>query len=286
MVFRILMISVSLLLAACASTPYNEDWSKAKNLSYAAGLKHKLYDQQLSASAYSKKGKLFDYKLNHVTHPAYGSSSGVTGVSVQPYGPFDNFYWGWTIPGASHLNEHRFFAWMPSEMADSTASAQYVMETLLTRSSLAVLKEMGFRHKPEITKFKHEGIVFQQWYLGEEGGNCSLSKMNCVLTLHIPPPSGKKEAPSFSFYSIASESTWFFSAADAKKYPRLILAEGDGKRSISGSVFYQKLSSRLPGWIYFYLAPNKVGTGENNQIIPYPYVLEKGRPLLFIRPVK
>lgn len=286
MAFRIQMVIVSLLLTACGSTPYNESWSKAKNLTYAAGIKSKIYDQQLPASAYNKDGKLFDYKLGKVTHPAYGSSSGITGVNVHPYGPFDNFYWGWTMPGSIHQNVNRFFAWMPAEMAGSNDEAQQVMETLLTRASLAILQEMGVRHSHEKTRFTHENTLFQQWYLEDTSGDCSLAKMNCALILSIPSPSGQQEAPSFSFYSIASEPTWFFEAADNHGYPRLVLAQGDGKKSISGSVFYQKLSSRLPGWIYFYLPPDQVGTGIDNQTVPYPYVLEKGRPLLFVRPVK
>ena len=289
MEFRILVIIFSLLLTACASksnVPYNESWSKAKNLAHAAGLDNKIYDQQLPASAYNKKGKLLDYKLGNVTHPAYGSSSGVTGVSVQPYGPFENFYWGWTIPGASHHNEHKLFAWMPKEMAANEVIAKENMEKLLSRASLAILKEMGFQYEPAKTLSEHKGITFQQWYLGRDDGNCSLPKKNCVLSIYIPPPSGEAGAPSFSFYSIASEPSWAFEAADDEMYPRLALAEGTGKESISENVFYQKLSARLPGWIYFYMAPNEVGTGNNNQTIAYPYVLEKGRPLLFIRPVK
>ena len=289
MEFRILVIIFSLFLTACASkqgVPYNESWSKAKNLTYAAGLDHQIYDQQLPASAYNKEGKLLDYKLGNVTHPAYGSSSGVAGVNIQPYGPFENFYWGWTIPGASHHNEHKLFAWMPKEMAEDEVAAKDTMEKLLSRASLTILTEMGFEHEMAKTRFEQGGIAFQQWYLGREDGNCSLGKKNCVLSIYIPPPAGEVSAPSFSFFSVASEPSWSFQAADDEMYPRLALAEGSGKESISENVFYQKLSARLPGWVYFYMAPNEVGTGNNNQTISYPYVLEKGRPLLFLRPIK
>lgn len=289
MVLRIVTVAFSLLLTACAlksGAPYNDKWSKAKNLTHAAGLDRKIYDQQLPASAYNKEGKLLDYKLGNVSHPAYGSASGTTGVNILPYGPFEDFYRGWTIPGASHHNEHRLFAWMPKEMADSEASAQYKMEKLLARASLTILEEMGYRHKPAKTRFKHAGVAFQQWYIGRPDGNCSLTKRNCLLSIYTPEPVGKAYAPSFSFYSVASEPVWFFEGGSDSRYPRVILAEGTGKESISENIFYQKLSARLPGWIYFYMAPNEVGIGENNQTIAYPYMLEKGKPLLFVRPVK
>ena len=289
MKFRALILILITALAGCASKdniPYNEQWSKAKNLTNAAGISQKIFDQQLPASAYTQEGNLLDYKLDNISHPAYGSASGVAGLSVNPYGPFEKFYWGWTIPGVSHHREHRMFAWMPEKMAFSTANAQSVMETMLTRASLAILDEMGYRHEPAKTVYEHEGIPFRQWYIGQEGNHCGLKKKNCVLSLYVPEPQTLERAPSFSFYSIASEQTWIFSAEDESKYPRLILAEGEGRESISENVFYQKLSARLPGWVYFYMAPNEVGVGEDNRTVAYPYLLEKGRPLLFVRPVK
>ena len=289
MKFRALILILVTALAGCANKdkiPYNEQWSKAKNLTNAAGISQKIFDQQLPASAYTQEGSLLDYKLDNISHPAYGSASGVAGVNINPYGPFEKFYWGWTIPGVSHHREHRMFAWMPKKMAFSTANAQSVMETMLTRASLAILDEMGYQHEPAKTVYEHEGIPFKQWYIGQEGNHCGLKKKNCVLSLYMPEPQNKERAPSFSFYSIASETTWFFSAEDEGKYPRLILAEGEGRESISENVFYQKLSARLPGWVYFYMAPNEVGVGEDNRTVAYPYLLEKGRPLLFVRPVK
>lgn len=289
MLFRTLILILVTVLAGCASKdkiPYNEQWSKAKNLTNAAGINQKIYDQQLPAPAYTQEGKLLDYKLDNISHPAYGSASGVVGLSVNPYGPFEKFYWGWTIPGVSHHREHRMFAWMPEKMAFSTTNAQSVMETMLTRASLAILDEMGYQHELAKTTYEHEGIPFRQWYIGQEGNHCVPKKKNCVLSLYVPEPEAVERAPSFSFYSIASEQTWFFSAEDEGRYPRLVLAEGEGRESISENVFYQKLSARLPGWVYFYMAPNEVGVGENNRTVAYPYLLEKGKPLLFVRPVK
>ena len=285
--FRALILVLVTVLAGCASKdkiPYNEQWSKARNLTNAAGITSKIYDQQLPEPAY-QEGKLLDYKLDNISHPAYGSASGMAGLSVHPYGPFEKFYWGWAIPGVSHLREHRMFAWMPGKMAKSTALAKSTMETMLSRASLAILDEMGYQYEPSKTAYVHEGVPFKQWYIGQNGNHCTLKKKNCVLSLYVPPPKGLEQAPSFSFYSIASEPTWFFSANDENTYPRLIIAEGEGRESISENVFYQKLSARLPGWVYFYMAPNEVGVGENNRTVAYPYLLEKGIPLLFVRPV-
>ena len=287
MIFRTLLLIMITTLAGCASKDkilYNDEWSKAKNLANAAGMTHKIYDQQLPSPAYTQDGQLLDYKLNSISHPAYGNASGVTGLGRNPQGPFEKLYWGWTIPGVSHHREHRMFAWMPENMASSAADAKTIMETMLRRASLAILDEMGYSHAPAKTVYEHKGIPFNQWYIGQKGNHCTLKKRNCVLSLYIPEPYDLEEAPGFSFYSVASESVWFFSAED-DTYPRLILAEGEGRESISENVFYQKLSARLPGWVYFYMAPNEVGVGEENRTVAYPYLLEKGIPLLFVRPV-
>ncbi len=289
---RLFTMLISLMLAACTSNPkqpssqFQDDWSKARNITHAAGLDRQIYDQQLSGPAYNEKGALLDYKLAHINHSAYGSSSGVAGVNVRPYGPYENLYLGWTIPGASHLSEHRLFAWMPKELAENATDAQDMLESMLTKASLDILRDMGFLIRKTQETFEHEGIYFKQWYLGLPGESCSLKKKNCILSLYIPLPSAEVNAPGFVFYNVASEPAWLFDARDNTKYARLVLAEGEGKKSISESVFYQKLSARLPGWVYFYMAPNKVGTGDNNKTVPYPYVLEKGRPLLFVRPIK
>ena len=288
MIFRTLILTLVTVLSGCASKdkiPYNEEWSKAKNLSNAAGITRKIYDQQLPEPAYTREGKILDYRLNNISHPAYGSASGVVGLSVNPYGPFEKFYWGWTIPGVSHHREHRMFAWMPKKMASDATHARSTMEAMLSRASLVILDEMGYQYEPSRTTYVHEGIAFKQWYVGQEGNHCNLKKKNCVLSLYVPEPSGLEQAPSFSFYSVASEPVWFFSAEDENRYPRLILAEGEGRKSISENVFYQKLSARLPGWVYFYMAPSEVGVGSENRTVAYPYLLEKGIPLLFIRPV-
>ena len=299
--FRILIIPATLFMTGCAwlsGDTYNDDWSKAKNLTYAAGLDKQIYDQQLPPSAYNKEGELQNHDLSNVKHPADGRST----ADAEPYGVFENFYWGWTTPGVSHYNEQRIFAWMPKDMAENELAARDAMERLLTRSSLAILDEMGYKHKPASTLFVHEDIPFKQWYLGKEGNSCSLDKMNCVLSLYVPEPIDDMDSPSFSFYSNANEPSWFFSASGAptghkkwlasfakmgeEKYPRLILVENDGKESIPEHRFYQKLSARLPGWVYFYMPPNEVGTGDDNRTIAYPYLLEKGKPLLFVNPHK
>lgn len=290
--FRVLKtVSVlvsAIILSGCSQhpQPYQEQWSKAKNLANAAGMTTRIHDQQLPSSAYNQQGKLREHKLNNISHPAYGSGSGVSGVNINPYGPFEHFYWGWTIPGASHHSEHRLFAWMPFQMAKDPHAARVMLETLLIRSSLAILSEMDYDYQPINMPFEHEGRTFKQWYLGKDTGSCSLDTMNCVLSLYVPDPIGPYEAPNYTYHSIAGVDSWFFDAGNESTYPRLILAQGDGMKSISESVFYQKLSARLPGWLYFYMAPNEVGTGENNRTVAYPYLLEKGNPLLFIRPVK
>ncbi len=291
---NLLGAAAALLIAGCALNmpgknhkgAYNEKWSKAKNLTYAGGMRKQVHDQQLPAGAYNKEGKLQDYKLGNVSHPAYGAASGVVGVNVKPYGAFEHFYWGWTVPGASHYDHHRVFAWMPIAMAKDEIEARETLELMLTRSALTILNDMNYKYKPVKTPYQHNGLAFKQWYLEQTGANCSFARMNCVLSLYVPVPRPVDRAPFYSYFSMAGEPSWYFSAMDDDSFPRLSITEGEGLQSISENVFYQKLSARLPGWVYFYMAPNEVGIGDDNKTIAYPYLLEKGKPLLFIRPNK
>lgn len=291
MTIRYLLVVATMMITGCAlqfqkSPPYNEEWSKAKNMVHIAGMRKKVHDQQLPVGAYDKEGNLQEHKLGNISHPAYGSSSGVVGVNVQPYGAFERFYWGWTVPGASHYSDNRLFAWMPDEMADDESKAREKMEVMLSRASLAILEEMGYRSQAFKKPFELDELYFKQWYLEQPGGTCSFARLNCVLSLYVPEPEAVSQAPYFSYYSIAGQPSWFFASQDNDNFPRLAITQGEGMESISENVFYQKLSARLPGWVYFYLAPDEVGTGDNNRTIAYPYVLEKGMPLLFIRPTR
>ncbi|MGI9277773.1 MAG: hypothetical protein ACR2PT_23355 [Endozoicomonas sp.] len=290
------LLGASLLIAGCSfdgpdygfeyenDGSYNEQWSKAKNLTYVAGMDRLVHDQQLPGAAYRQDGKLKEDKLGNILHAAHGSASGMTGVNVKPHGPFEDFYWGWTVPGSSHYGDHRLFAWMPDEMAQDSLQARKILERILSRSSLAILEEMHYKYKPVQAPYVHEGVRFQQWYLQDAGGECSFTNMNCVLSLYIPEPVETEQAPYFSYFSTAGQPAWFFPADDPDRFPRLSINQGDGLESVAENVFYQKLSARLPGWIYLYFAPDEVGMGENNQTIAYPYLLEKGKPLLFVRP--
>ena len=287
--FRLMTLLTPILLAGCIAgfnKPYENQWSKAKNLATAAGMGAKLYDQELPDTAYDKDGNLLDHQLNSIYHPAYGSIDGLTAVIINPYGPFENFYWGWTIPGVSHHSQHRLFAWMPLQMATDSQNARVIMENMMARASLDILADLNYQTREVENPFIHQGLQFKQWYLEHPENNCSLEEMNCVLSLYIPEPQGPYKAPRFAYHNIAAEKSWFFSAGNDSVFPRLILAEGDGTKGVSANQFYQKLSVRMPGWAYFYIAPNEAGIGEDNRTVPYPYVLEKGKPLLFIRPIK
>ena len=171
-------------------------------------------------------------------------------------------------------------------MADNEGKAQEKMEAMLGRASLAILEEMGYKAQAIKKPYELNGLPFKQWYLEQTGGICNFARLNCVLSLYIPEPVAVSQAPFFSYYSIAGQPSWFFASEDNDTYPRLAITQGEGLESISENIFYQKLSARLPGWVYLYLAPDEVGTGDNNTTIAYPYVLEKGKPLLFIRPAR
>ena len=283
-----LLVAMSVLLSGCVSkaVTYNEQWSKAKNLTNTAGLTRQMHDQQLPGTAYDKEGKLLDYKLGSISHPAYGGASGVTGINIAPYGAFETFYWGWGVPGASHRRNHRFFAWMPETKASDAEDARQIMEDMVTKTAISILKEMHYKLQLAKKPYIHLGIPFKQWYLEGSDMQCTFKDMNCILSLYIPEPVGPVITPAFSFYATAGQNAWLFDLADEYRYPRVAITQGDGLKSVAENVFYQKLSARLPGWAYLYLAPDQVGVGENNKTISYPYVLEKGKPLLFLRPVK
>ncbi|WP_330924849.1 hypothetical protein [Candidatus Sororendozoicomonas aggregata] len=283
-----LLTATAIFLSGCVSKSvhYNEAWSKAKNLTNTAGMSFQIHDQQLPETAYNKEGQLMDYKLSGISHPAYGGASGIAGVSIAPYGAYESFYWGWGVPGASHRKHHRLFAWMPENQAMDEMHARQVLENLVVKMSTMVLQEMQYQLQPVKTPFIHMGLPFQQWYLERSDGQCSFEQMNCMLSVYIPEPIGPVITPPFSYYATAGQNAWLFHVADEQRYPRVALTQGDGLKSMEENVFYQKLSARMPGWAYLYLAPAEVGIGDKNKTIGYPYLLEKGKPLLFVRPVR
>lgn len=293
---RIGLLSVLALLWLTGCAPMkvgslDERWSKARNLTMAAGMGDELTDHRLAEEAYDSDGNLLDYQLDRLALPAYGSSSGVAGLKVMPHGPFQNFYSGWALPGNNHLQEHHFFAWMPltelNKPVDTgpETTPRERLEALIIEHSMASLRDMSYKARPFSARHQLNGIDVRQWYLSDEDSGCDVSAQNCVLTVYVPPHIKEMVAPAYTHHTIAGKEALLFSAhGDDEAFPRIIITQAGGIRTISEHVFYQKLSARMPGWFYLYLAPDEVGIADNNKTIGYPYVLEKGRPLLFVSP--
>ena len=293
---RIGLLSVLALLwlTGCVSMKtgtLNEHWSKARNLTVAAGMGEELIDHRLAEEAYDRHGKLLDHQLDRLALPAYGASSGVSGLKILPHGPFQNFYSGWAMPGNNHLHEHHFFAWMPLKELNKPVDTgpettpRDRLEAMIIEHSMAVLRDMSYKARPFSVMHSINGIDVRQWYLSDEDSGCDISAQNCVLTVYVPPHIKEMAAPAYTHHTIAGKEALLFSAnGDDEAFPRIIITQAGGIRTISEHVFYQKLSARMPGWFYLYLAPDEVGIADNNKTIGYPYVLEKGRPLLFVSP--
>lgn len=189
--------------------------------------------------------------------------------------------------------------WMPYNLARNPLEAQLKMTEIIERAIVEALPE-GYRVEPyEWTDKAVFGAESSYRILRLEGPLCE--QWSCLIqgnfsSVERPERSSQArmvKAPTPSFIQSDEEWSYRFRGLGGVAV-RKVLKEYDEQGKISGhwhrieteslsgfdhSAFYRRLSAALPDWAFIYFGPQEV----HNQA-GIPYVLNRGKELLFVKP--
>lgn len=184
-----------------------------------------------------------------------------------------------------YLDEDRplnssIFAWMPSKIAETSEQARIEITRILRDSISKSLAESNLKYKDYSER---DRVIFS---IINESWGCELKKgSQCYIYIVVD-----------DFYQ-SSDPLFFKSGEFGFKLDHHQLRS----RSYNNSTFNRlaivnepkikhfdsdlllSISQNLPEWIYLYLAPKEINLADGTPL-QFPILLEKGKPLLYVRP--
>lgn len=286
-ILRISFVLVaSVLLAGCgaATAPlrthdYDNDHSRAYNISYAASIITGLSDTTKPRNQVLGVG---DNAAFGAAYTMAGFGSGVTGISGLSGGAINFLNW-YSIPDTDAARTS-FFAWMPETEALNREEAYRKMKshvkTAISKAATSLGAKVEFFHSEDGTDFFN--IRNNRWgcnAVWEEGK--TLSKDFCMIAVKLHQP--REAGPTPAYIAGYTPRSYAFPGG-IPMYPNFIkiVRKGDNS-SLPQDQFYTELSKALPEWSYLYLAPKTVEI-EAGKKIQFPVLLENGEPLYFVYP--
>lgn len=271
-----LLATAPILLTGCAttSTPatYDNTHSKAFNIAQAGGL-YEVKDRPVPRSEYESlkftgntatNTLLFTSSLGANMDLGAGLGMGLlTSVLEQP--------------GTASRNS--VVAWMPQSEAATSEEAQAKLVKLMKVAMEDTLKEMGLSY--EVTNGNSDRKV--EFYFYNEEFGCPeyqqgmTNKDLCYIAAEIFEP---RKAASPSFVSSAQNS-YAFESNHNVYYHRFRVTPGRDS-NVPTDQMYAAVSSKLPEWVYLYIASGQIKI--NDTTVTTPYLLEQGKAHLFIHP--
>ncbi|MBW3762671.1 hypothetical protein GL272_19795 [Aeromonas veronii] len=271
-------------LVGCASTnggysapKFKAEHSRAYNIAEAGGLKTGIQDASVPRDQLER---LTDTK-------SFGAAYVLSGYVAPSLAGLSNWQGGlvnlanWAIGPKQHGSRNSVIAWMPASEAASSADAQAKFISHVKFSVESSLTDLG----AEFTLlYDKDGNLTYQFYKNEWGcptwtnGKSKVSDM-CSIKVRIAEPL-RGAAPTF-VAGVQGDAYAFTSGHDTQ-FNFINVTNGTGAHAPEQAV-YAKISQHLPTWSFIYLAPNKV-TLENGDKVKFPYLLEKGKPELFVYP--
>jgi hypothetical protein len=85
-----------------------------------------------------------------------------------------------------------------------------------------------------------------------------------------------------NFVSGAQGAAYAFTSGHETQYNYVNVGNGAASHAPQQAI-YAAISKQLPAWAYLYLAPKAVKL-ENGDKVAFPYLLEQGKPELFVYP--
>jgi hypothetical protein len=187
----------------------------------------------------------------------------------------------WAIGPKQHGARNSLIAWMPANEAVSPADAQGKLLSHVKVSIESALTDLG----ADFTLlYDQDGELTYQFYKSEwdcptwVNGKSKVSDMCSVKVKIIAPRTGT--APNF--VSGAQGAAYAFTSGHETQYNYVNVGNGAASHAPQ-QVIYATISKKLPAWAYLYLAPKAVKL-ENGDKVAFPYLLEQGKPELFVYP--
>lgn len=271
-------------LSGCAITKdqyeapsYKNNHSRAYNIAEAGGLITGIADTKVPRDNLER---MTDTK-------AFGAAYVMSGYISPRMGSFSNWQGGalnaanWAFGPKQHGARNSLIAWMPATEAVSELDAQ---TKLLSHVKIAVesaLADLGATFEVTLNK----GGQFSYIYHSKEwgcptwlNGGRELSNM-CQIDIKVVEP---RRGTAPGFITGVQGAGYSFTSGDGTEFNYLNVINGATSHAPEQAV-YSKISEKLPAWAFLYLAPKKVKMG-NGEKIQFPYLLEQGKPELFVFP--
>lgn len=282
---KALITTVALAVAAlsgCASTSsyeptaYKTNHSRAYNIAEAGGLVTGIQDASVPRD---KLERLTDTKTFGAAYVLSGYMSPQLGMTDWQGGVVNLV--NWVSGPKQHGARNSLIAWMPANEAVSPADAQGKLLSHVKVSIESALTDLG----ADFTLlYDQDGELTYQFYKSEwdcptwVNGKSKVSDM-CSVKVKITEP---RTGTAPSFVSGAQGAAYAFTSGHETQYNYVNVGNGAASHAPQQAI-YAAISKQLPAWAYLYLAPKAVKL-ENGDKVAFPYLLEQGKPELFVYP--
>ena len=269
--------SIAVLLSGCASTSYqpsayDASHSRAYNLAHAGGLVTGIGDASVPKDTSSRDMKDVAFAASGAINPQFGLSgtqAGLLNFAAAILGPKE------------HGERNSVIGWVPGAVANSADEAQQYLLTQFDLAFRAALKDTGAQvslYQGKENFLRNKTGVFM--VIESEKWNCKPETKgidSCVMMAVVERPT-PGTPPAFA--GVATGPSYAFTSEASAYYHKIELKNGTDSH-IPQDELYAAISKHLPKGIYLYLAPKKVTTASGGKI-PFPYILDQGKPELFV----
>lgn len=265
----------SIFLSACSSSivpreEYDHSHSKAWNIVSAADMVTGINDTKLPKNN-SSKGV---YDAAFVLSGFYSGLNGVGNLSGGLYNL------GWSIfEPSKHGARNTLIGWLPVEKAKTEEEARAVFLEEVTNAIKLSFDELNIKYEESYKDSSTKYLVvldYKDWGCTEDSYCAFNAKIYEPDMAYTPPfldPSGTGKSWAFR-----GNSGVYFNFLNLGKN---LFAENPN--TVDQVRLNALISKHLPDYAYIYIAPNKTKDSEGNKV-KIPYLLEKGKPQLFIVP--
>lgn len=269
---RFTQLSLLILLTGCASTstPIQYDNSRAHNIAHAGGL-------------YQTEDKVIpmrDFEAFKLAKAAAGNTLLLTSSVDAGLELSEGLGLGLLtslLEQPDTASRNSIIAWMPIQEAASARDAQQKLLYHFNAAIETVLQEQSI-HYERTNRNSEQKIEF---YFHSADYQCPKYQAGmtnrdlCYITIEVLEP---RRTMSPSFVNDGQES-FAFESNHHVYYQRFRISPGKNS-NIPSDALYAAISSKLPDWIFIYIAKGKIHFGKETIIAPY--LLESGKPLLFV----